>query len=99
MSSQTIDIKYILGILNSKVGRFIAKMYVSQLQKRQYRMLAQFVEKFPIPKPEKSSEEKITKCIDTILDGEGVSESALNSYVYELFNFTENEIRAINNFQ
>ena len=49
MSSQTVDVKYILGILNSKLGRFLTKLYVTQLQQRQFRMLAQYVIKFPLP--------------------------------------------------
>ena len=49
MSSQTVDVKYILGILNSKLGRFLTKLYVTQLQQRQFRMLAQYVVKFPLP--------------------------------------------------
>ena len=50
MSSQSVDVKYILGILNSKLGRFLTKLYVTQLQQRQFRMLAQYVTRFPLPK-------------------------------------------------
>ena len=47
MCSDTVDVRYILGILNSSVGRMIARLYVTQLQERQFRMLAQYLVKFP----------------------------------------------------
>ena len=31
MCSKSVDIRYILGILNSSIGAFIAKLYVTQL--------------------------------------------------------------------
>ena len=50
ISSNTEDVRFILGVINSKMGRFLTKLYVSQLQERQFRMLAQYVKNFPIPK-------------------------------------------------
>ena len=50
MCSNSVDVRYVLGILNSTVGRMIARLYVTQLQERQYRMLSQYISKFPIAK-------------------------------------------------
>ena len=44
------DLKYLIEILNSKVGRFIVRNFVTQLQQRQYRLFRQNVEMFPIVK-------------------------------------------------
>ncbi|OAV70660.1 hypothetical protein Barb4_01194 [Bacteroidales bacterium Barb4] len=49
MCSNVNNLKYILTVLNSKVGKILVKLYVTQLQNRQFRMLYQFVINFPIP--------------------------------------------------
>jgi hypothetical protein len=61
------DLKYILGLLNSKVGKFIVKSNVTPLQKRQYRMFQQFVDKFSIPIPSKEHKNKIIALVDEII--------------------------------
>ena len=40
MCSNSVDVRYVLGILNSTVGRMIARLYVTQLQERQYMIIS-----------------------------------------------------------
>ncbi|HXS37624.1 MAG TPA: TaqI-like C-terminal specificity domain-containing protein [Flavipsychrobacter sp.] len=74
------NLKYILGVLNSKVGKFIVRNNVTPLQKRQYRMFQQFVDKFPIPKTSIEIEKKIIKLVDEVIN---LKESGLNSETKE----------------
>ena len=59
LTSDTTDVKYILGVLNSSTGRILTKYYVTQLQERQFRMLAQYVCNFPIPIANKATTKEI----------------------------------------
>lgn len=63
MNCNSVDVRYILGILNSKLGKFPIKLYVTQLQERQFRMLAQYVTKFPIAKSDRITEAKMTELV------------------------------------
>ena len=99
MTSESFDVRYILGVLNSKLGKFITKMYVSQLQQRQYRMLAQFVIKFPIVKSCDDDVELISKMVQNRLNTNDLSiESEINHKVYELYGLSDSEIDFIENF-
>ncbi|MBF1601546.1 MAG: class I SAM-dependent DNA methyltransferase, partial [Prevotella sp.] len=64
ISSNTEDVRFILGVINSKMGRFLTKLYVSQLQERQFRMLAQYVKNFPIPKLPQYEIDYIIKAVE-----------------------------------
>ena len=93
MTSDSIDIKYILGILNSKLGKFLTKQYVSQLQQRQFRMLAQFVTKFPIYYPSKENELLIANMVQRRLDTGNIEiEKRIDKKVYELYGLNQEEI-------
>ncbi len=50
LCSNRLDVRYILGLLNSKVGAFIIKKNVVKLGNDAYRILDQYVENFPVPK-------------------------------------------------
>ena len=67
MCSDSVDVRYILSILNSSVGRIIARLYVTQLQERQFRMLAQYLVKFPIPQVEPCIQHKLIECVNVCL--------------------------------
>jgi type I restriction-modification system DNA methylase subunit len=96
MTSSGFDIKYVLGVLNSKVGRYLTKMYVTQLQQRQFRMLAQYVNNFPIVKASKSNVNEISKLVDAILERPNkAAESRINEIVYMMYNFNSEEISFI----
>ena len=94
MSSDTVDVKYILGILNSKLGRFLTKMYVTQLQQRQYRMLAQYVVRFPIPKNTNSYE--LIQLVEKELKHHSEeTDESINKLVCELYGITKEEEEVI----
>jgi adenine-specific DNA-methyltransferase len=96
-------LKYVLGVLNSKVGKFIVKNYVTPLQKRQYRMFQQFVETFPVPNFENSKANQIIKIVNQIIDekSQGINtlnlEAQLNEHSCRLYNFNEEETELILN--
>ena len=60
-------LKYILAILNSKLGRQLVKYYTVQLQQKQFRMLNQYVSNFPIPKASEERLESFKIKVDRIL--------------------------------
>lgn len=99
MTGDVLQLKYILGILNSKVGRLLVKFYVVQLQQRQFRMLNQYVVNFPIPQYQEN--ELISKKVDEILNLKNLNKSTskleleIDALVYELFNFNKDEISFI----
>ena len=67
MSSETTDPRYVLGILNSRLGKFLVKLYVIQLQERQFRMLSQYVMNFPIAHPTKEQENEMIHLVQDVL--------------------------------
>lgn len=100
MCSESIDVRYVLGILNSTVGRMIARLYVTQLQERQYRMLAQYISKFPIAKSTSNIQNKIVAEVKKCLDSSSVlneNEEDINRIVYKIYGFESSEIAHIEN--
>lgn len=97
ISSETIDVRYLLGVLNSKIGRFLTKLYVTQLQERQFRMLAQYVSKFPIPKPTIEQQDRMVKVVDSILAKQSIreNEAILEALTLELFGLTKEEYSVV----
>ena len=96
MCSKSIDCKYVLGLLNSSVGRFICKLYVSQLQERQFRMLAQYVSKFPLPDFNQHIKEAIINLVQERLEsGNSAIEHTIDDFICSLFDFTQEEIKVL----
>ena len=100
MCSKTIDVRNILGILNSTFGRFFVKLYVSQLQSRQFRMLAQYVNNFRIPKSctqDNAIAQTTGQIISLSQAGKDTKEleTKLNQQVYHLYGLSDEEIKYI----
>ena len=96
LSSETTDTRYILGILNSKLGKFLVKLYVTQLQERQFRMLAQYVSNFPIVKPDKTTEINMVELVNKMLAQNSTEiERQIDELSYSIFDLTELEISYI----
>ena len=96
MSSTTIDVRFILGVLNSSVGRMIARLYVTQLQERQYRMLAQYLSRFPIVKSPLRIQQKIINLVQACLTcSTSEREKSINDIVYQEYGFNQSEITHI----
>ena len=96
MCSDSVDVRYVLGILNSSVGRMIARLYVTQLQERQFRMLAQYLAKFPIPQVMPNIQQKMVESVQASLVKE-TSELAdkINRMAYEIYRLNESEVSYI----
>jgi len=98
ITSQTENIKYILSVLNSKLGKILVKFYVSQLQSRQFRMLAQFVTQLPIPKVSKEKEDVLDELVSLIFKNKRINistnniEAEINKIIYTLYELNEDEI-------
>lgn len=96
MCSDSVDVRYILGVLNSSVGRMIARFYVTQLQERQFRMLAQYLANFPISQATPSVQNKIIECVQECLSHETENvKDIINKMVYEIYHFDESEVTYI----
>lgn len=95
MCSDTIDIRYVLGILNSSVGRIIARLYVTQLQERQFRMLAQYISKFPIPIIEDKRKDELIEYVQKCFKDRSDYDIFINEIVYQIYGFNNLEINHI----
>lgn len=96
MCSDSVDVRYILGVLNSSVGRMIARLYVTQLQERQFRMLAQYLSNFPISQATPNVQHKIIECVQECLSHETKNiKDIINKTVYEIYHFDESEVSYI----
>jgi len=99
MTGNIDELKHILGILNSKLGRLLVKYYSVQLQQRQFRMLNQYVVNFPIPK---SKDVKlISALVDQMITDKKqlrdikLLEKKVDTLVYQSFDFEAEEIAFI----
>jgi hypothetical protein len=94
-------IKYILSILNSSLGRILVKNYVVRLSERQFRMLAMYVNEFPIPPLSEAEQQPFVKLVEQILakkeKGEDTTEleNQIDQLVYQLYGLTEEEIKIV----
>ena len=95
MCSDTLDIRYVLGILNSSVGRIIARLYVTQLQKRQFRMLAQYISKFPIPIIKDKRKDELIEYVQKCLKDRSDYDTFINEIIYQIYGFNNLEISYI----
>lgn len=96
MSSDTTDPKYVLGMLNSKLGKFLVKLYVTQLQERQFRMLSQYVMKFPIAIPTKEQEMKMTSLVQNLLVQQSITtENRIDELAFKIYKLSETEIKLL----
>ncbi len=96
MCSDSLDIRYVLGVLNSSMGAFLAKLYVTQLQQRQFRMLAQYVSKFPLPHTTKEDEEAVVNIVNKILKSPSEeSERELDYYMFKIYGLSSDEQRVV----
>lgn len=94
MSSDSTDPRYVLGILNSKLGKFLVKLYVTQLQERQFRMLSQYVVKFPIVQPSKEQEKEMISLVqDVLVHQSSVEENRIDELAFQIYKLSEMEVK------
>ena len=96
MSSETTDPRYVLGIINSRLGKFLVKLYVTQLQERQFRMLSQYVMKFPIARPTKEQEKEMTRLVQDVLVCPTIAaENRIDDLAFQIYKLSESEIKLL----
>ncbi|WP_434059806.1 TaqI-like C-terminal specificity domain-containing protein [Myroides marinus] len=98
MTGDLNELKYIMCLLNSKLGKQLVKFYVVQLQQRQYRMLNQYVVDFPIPKLTLEDYMNFGNLATKILENKKINqdfkelEKTIKDKVYNIFNMSKEEI-------
>lgn len=95
------NIKFLLGVLNSKVGAYLIKEYVTKLDTGGYMMQKVFLEEIPIIKPLETNivvgkvDEIIMAKKDNIDSDTKKLERELDFMVYNLYELTEEEIKIL----
>ena len=98
MSSNSIDVRYVLGILNSRLGKFLVKLYVTQLQERQFRMLAQYVQHFPIVRTDAIKVSHMVELVDKAITKDRVAyDREIDKLAYAIYHLTKEEINYLDN--
>lgn len=99
LTSDTIPIKFILALMNSKLYKFYFSIIGEKTAGGAYVFKKTTIEKFLIP-TDISKVEKLTKIVELILkeDSEEMKvkfEKDIDNLVYRIYNLTENEIKLI----
>jgi type II restriction/modification system DNA methylase subunit YeeA len=97
------NIKFLLGILNSKVGAYLIKEYVTKLDSGGYMMQKVFLEEIPII--QSSPNDMITPIVKEIIalkkqnpnSDTTALESQIDQLVYQLYDLTPEEIAIVEN--
>jgi hypothetical protein len=96
MSSESTDPRYVLGLLNSRLGKYLVKLYVTQLQERQFRMLSQYVMKFPIARPTREQEIEMTRLVQDILVCPTIAtENRIDELAFQIYKLSKSEIKLL----
>jgi adenine-specific DNA-methyltransferase len=96
-------IKYLLGVLNSNIGRYLIKEYVTKLDTGGYMMQKVFLEVIPIKVPSSVEREGIESLVNRVIDAKKTNlqadistlESQIDQLVYQMYDLTEDEIGII----
>lgn len=89
------DLKLIVAILNSKLGKYLCTQTVSILDDGGYLMQKIYIEKIPIKKLNDTSE--IDRLVDLLINDNTneVIENRIDSIVYEMYELNHSEIQFI----
>jgi hypothetical protein len=89
---------FILAFLNSSLGRYLCKRYVSILDNGGYLMQKAYLEQVPIIKPINDKKEELEIICKKIVEKRKCEyEFEINKKIYALYNFSQNEIQYIEN--
>jgi hypothetical protein len=94
------DLLYILAYLNSSLGRYLCKRFVSILDNGGYLMQKAYLEHMPILKPEIDQIQEIKSLCKSVLNnkkGSAIIESKINKLIFSYSAFTKEEIEFIEN--
>lgn len=97
------DIKFLLGVLNSDLGRFLVKTFVDKLDSGGYMMQKSSIEKVPIMSDDEQLKSSISSLVDLILNEASESqivsdaERQINRLLFEAYDFSNAEQELIAN--
>lgn len=103
---KTMDIKYLLGLINSKLLNWFHRntIYSIRIPQGSLKYPTSFFESLPIAKQDKSNSNKIIQIVDEILEIKSKDHKAdtsaleceIDKIVYKLYQLTNDEIKIIN---
>ena len=99
--SETVDLKYLLGIMNSKY----ASVLLTNLRGGDYHIYPEHIRNIPIPVATPAQQQQIIALVDKILAAKKQNSSAdttaleseIDEFVYDLYGLTEEEKDIIRN--
>lgn len=93
------DLKYIIGILNSKFMSRFYQIYFNSLSLAGgfYRIGAPQIKELPIPNANKEKEKIIVDLVDDIIDNptNDIKKQELDNIIYEIYNISEEDIKIL----
>ena len=97
--SETMDLRYLLGILNSKY----ASVLLSNLRGGDYHIYPEHLRNLPIPKHSRNRQQHLISLVDKILSAKNKNpspdiselEKQIDDHVYKLYGLTDEEIKII----
>ena len=97
--SQTVDLRYLLGIMNSKY----ASVLLTNLRSGDYHIYPEHIRNIPIPSATHSQQKEIILLVDIILSKKkanpqndtSAEEKKIDKLVYELYGLEPEEIRIL----
>jgi hypothetical protein len=91
-------LQYLLAYLNSSLGRYLCKRYVSILDSGGYLMQKIYLEPIPVIKPTDTLIREIELSCEKLIDGQSNKlDLEINEKIYSLYSFTGDEIKYIEN--
>ncbi len=90
------DLEYIVGILNSNVGRYLCSKYVQILDDGGYLMQKIYIEQIPIPKVDKKSRAEIRELVKQAQCSNEIGiDNLIDEKVYKLYSLSSEEVNFI----
>jgi hypothetical protein len=94
------NLEYVIGILNSKVGKYLCSKYVSILDDGGYLMQKIYIEQIPIPLTNKKMQTEIAKLvIEAHFEYNTEIDNLIDERVYKLYDLNRDEIEFIEETQ
>ena len=95
------NLKYLLGFLNSSIGKWLIMEYVTKLDTGGYMMQKTYLDKIPVLYPDANQEMEINQLVDKILDSidkhinTNFLETQIDEKLFQFYDLTPYEIELI----
>ena len=97
------NIKYLMAVLNSAIGKWIVQEYVTKLDTGGYMMQKTFLDKIPVYFPSELEEEPFIQLVDKIIGRKNDDHTAdtldlekeIDEMIFKLYGLTEEEIKIV----